>query len=121
MGSHTHPANLHYAPYEIDDPGSGAKIVVDRWGMHVPLDIDAAAEANTLVDPVRAGQRVCIFAAEVAGGASRVVTAQSAINASGSTYMTFDAVDELAILESFPVASGSYEWRVVVESGVTVA
>jgi len=120
MGSHEHPTLIRHAPYEVADPGSGNKIAVDRWGMHVPLDIDAASETNTLVDPVHAGQNVRIFAAAVEAGASRIVTAESSINASGSTYMTFDAVDELAILESFPVGSATYEWRVVVESGVTV-
>lgn len=117
------PGQLHVAPFETLDPGTGVAIVVDRWNQVVPLTIAAnTAETNTLAAPHRAGQKLTIFAANVGASGSRVVTVASAYDAAGGTTLTFDAVDERVVLESVPVGSAgspSYEWRVVDFEGVT--
>jgi len=111
---------LLIAPYEVLDPGTGQAIVVNRWNQHIGLTIAAStAETNTLAAPTQAGQRLSIIAMSVGGAGSRVVTVASAIDSSGHTTMTFDAVDEAVTLEAFPVGSDTYEWRVVFSSGMT--
>lgn len=120
MSAHRLPQDLHKAPYEVADPGDGAKIKVDRWNQHIPLAIGAGAETNELPDPTQAGQRVCIMAVSVGGG-TRAITADSAVNQTGNTVMTFAAVDDLAVLESFPVGGGDYEWRIVANDGAALS
>jgi hypothetical protein len=117
MSAHELPYQLNEAPFEASDPGSGKAIPVDRWNLHIALSI-AGTETNTLAAPTKAGQRVNLFAAVVSSG-SRVVTAASAVNAAGNTKITFDAVDEFVSLESFPVGSGAFEWRVVSYAGAS--
>lgn len=120
MSTHQLPIQLHSAPFETLDPGSGAAIRVDRWNQVVPLTIAAStSETNTLAAPLKAGQRVTIFAASVGSSGSRAVTVASAYDAAGGTVLTFDAVDERVVLESIPVGSGVFEWRVVDFEGVT--
>jgi hypothetical protein len=120
MSAHQLPRELHIAPFEIIDPGDGEAITVDRWNQHVPLEIGAGAETNTLPDPTRAGQRVCLMAFSVGGG-SRAITADSPINQTGNTVMTFAAVDDMIVLESFPVGDGAYEWRAVANDGCALS
>jgi len=122
MSGHRLPADLNLAPFEVADPGDGEALNVDRWNMHVPLTIAAStAETNTLADPTQAGQRVHIIAVAVGAGGSRTITASSALNASAETYMLFDAVDERCVIESVPVGSGDFEWRVTDSENVTVS
>lgn len=123
MSAHNLPAELHNAQYEIVDPGTGAAIIVDRWNLHIPLTIAAsAAETNTLAAPARAGQKLSIIAVSVGSSGSRVITVASAYDQAGGTTLTFDAVDERVVLESYEVGtagSASYEWRVTDFEGVT--
>jgi len=106
---------------EITDPGNGATIEIDRSPLYIPLTIAAStAETNTLPAPVASGHRLTIMAVSVGGSGSRTITCASALDSSGSTYMQFDAVDELAFLESVGVGSDTYEWRVVNSSGVVI-
>ena len=106
------------AVYEVADPGTGRRINVGRWNMHVPLTIAAGvAETNSLGDPIKAGERLCLIAVAVGAGGTRAVTAESPIDADGYTTLTFDAVDDMAILEGFPVGGRAYEWRVTVTGG----
>jgi hypothetical protein len=122
MSAHNTLQELHNGPFEVNDPGTGAAIIVDRWSQFIPLTIAASAsETNTLADPTRAGQRLTLFAKSVGSGGSRVVTAASAIDVAGTTTMTFDAVDDRAILESVTVGDGDYEWRVVDQDGLSQA
>lgn len=120
MSAHNTPNELHLAPYEVTDPGSGVPISVTRWNQHVPIAIGSGAETNTLPDPTQAGQRVSLTAVSDGGG-SRAVTAASAINQAGNTVMTFADVNDSITLESFPTGSGTYKYRVVYNDGVALS
>lgn len=119
---HQLPSALNQAPFEVLDPGTGVAIVVDRWNQHIPLTIAASAsETNTLAAPTKAGQRLCIIAVTVGSGGSRAITAATAINQTGNTIMTFGHQYDAIILESFPVGSGVYRWRVAYNDGVALS
>jgi hypothetical protein len=118
MTAHNTPAELHIAPFQVLDPGTGVAIRVDRWNQVIPLTIAASAsETNTLAAPTGAGQKLTLFAASVGSGGSRVVTVASAIDAAGTTTLTFAAVDDRVTLESVPVTATTYEWRVTSNEG----
>jgi hypothetical protein len=118
MTAHNTPAELHIAPFQVLDPGTGVAIRVDRWNQIIPLTIAASAsETNTLAAPTGAGQKLTLFAASVGSGGSRVVTVASAIDAAGTTTLTFAAVDDRVTLESVPVTATTYEWRVTSNEG----
>lgn len=122
MSAHKLPGELNNAPFETLDPGTGTAIVVDRWNQIIPLTIAASAtETNTLAAPLKAGQKLTLFAASVGSGGKRTVTVASAIDAAGGTTLTFNNVDDRATLESVPVGSGTYEWRVVASEGDVVS
>jgi hypothetical protein len=110
------------APYEILDPGDGNAIIVDRWNNHIPMVIAAStAETGTLQDPVAAGQRVALIAKDVGAAGARAITADSPVNAGGDTVLTFNADYDFILLESFPVAVGGYEWRIIVNESVALS
>jgi len=123
MSAHRLPHDLFMAPYERADPGDGVAITVDRWNTQIPLTIAAStAETNTLATPTRPGQRLVIVAGAVGAGGSREITAAAAVNQTGNTVMTFDAVREALILESIPTGSGTYRWQIMLNEGsVTLA
>lgn len=118
MSAHNTPAELHQAPFETIDPGTGVAIKVNRWNQVIPLTIAASAsETNTLAAPTQAGQKLTLFAASVGSGGTRVVTVASAVDAAGTLTLTFAAVDDRVTLESVPVGSGVYEWRITSNEG----
>lgn len=120
MSGHNTLQEIKNAEHATLDPGSGVAIVVDRFNQVIPLTIAAStSETNTLAAPLSAGNRLRLFAASVGSGGSRTVTVASAINQDGDTTIVFDAVDEWAILESVPVGSDVYEWRVTAAEGAT--
>jgi hypothetical protein len=126
MSAHNLLQQLFVAEYEVADPGSGVPIVVDRQFQTMALTIAASAsETNTLRAPRRAGLEIAIIAKTVGGGGSRTITVKDLagssdeINKDGDSTLVFDSVDEWAVLRSFPVGSGLYEWRVVASEGVT--
>ena len=119
MSGHNIAHELTRAPFEVLDPGSGEAIVVDRYNVTIPLTIGAGAETNTLAAPTNANQRVRIISS-VQGAGSRAITAASSINQTGNTVMTFAAVEDVIVLESFPVGS-AYKWRVVANDGVALS
>jgi hypothetical protein len=113
MSAHALPKELGEAPYEIVDPGSGRAISVVGW-THLPLTIAAStAETNTLASPTKAGQRLSIIAVSVGSSGTRAITVATAVNQAGNTVLTFNAQFDACILESFPVGSGLYRWRIV--------
>lgn len=119
MSAHNIPEQLAQAPYEIVDPGTGAAIPVTKW-THLPLTIGGSAETNTLAAPTKAGQRISIIAVSVGAG-SRAITAATAVNQTGNTVMTFAHQYDAITLESFPVGSGVYRWRIVYNDGVALS
>lgn len=122
MSSHNILPELHNAPFKgVGDPGDGETIRVDRWGMHVAIDIGAGAETNSLPDPTKEGQRLVINT-RTDGGGSRVITADNAINVAGNTIMTFADVGEIIVLESAEISDvGTYRWRVIANDGVALS
>lgn len=120
MSGHRIAFDLHKGAYELSDPGDGAKIAVSQW-CHIALTTGASGETNTLEDPTKAGQRIALTLL-TDGGGDRVITADSAINQTGNTIMTFGAAADSIILESFMVgASGTYKWRVIYNDGVALS
>lgn len=119
MSIHGIQSRLHSGnPTEVTDPGTGKAIVVDRYNQCVPLTIAAnATETNTLAAPTRDGQRLRIIAVSVGSSGTRAVTVASAINAASNTIITFDAVGDMVVLESFPISTTAYAWRVIVSNG----
>jgi hypothetical protein len=121
MSAHNTLQELNDAPVEVLDPGDGAAIRVDRWGMVVPLVIAASAsETNTLPNPTKAGQKLMLLAKTVGSGGTRTITAASAVTLAGDTTIVFNAAGDFAVLESVPAASG-YVWRIVSQGGGTAA
>lgn len=122
MSAHNTLHELFRAPYEVVDPGNGAAINVTRWNQHVPLTIAAStSETNTLAAPTQTGQRVSIIAVSVGGSGQRAITVASSVNQTGNTVLTFAQQFDAITLESFPVGSGVYRWRVVYNDGVALS
>jgi len=119
MSAHNILRELHMAPCEVCDPGTGNPIPVDRWNQIVPIVTGGVGETNTLPNPTQAGQRLGLIC-KTHGGGDRVVTAASAINQAGNTTMTFGVATDLIIVESYPVGTG-YRWRVVANDNVALA
>lgn len=120
MSAHNSATELHLAPFAVTDPGTGEPIGIDRFNQEVALVIAAGvAETNTLPDPPKEGCRLRLFAKSVGSAGTRTVTAASALNAAGDLTMVFAAVDAVAVLESFDVGGGLFEWRIVFSYNVT--
>ncbi len=120
MSGHRLPFDLAKAPYHTADPGDGADISISHWA-HISITTGASGETNTLNNPTNAGQRVAMMMI-TDGGGDRVITCDSAINKAGNTIITFAAVDDSIVLESFLVdSSGNCEWRVVHNNGITLS
>jgi len=121
MSAHNVLQEMNLAEFEVQDPGDGAAILVDRYNAVVPLTVAAAtAETNTLADPDRAGQKVTLVAKSVGAAGSRTVTIASGVNAAGNTTALFDADDEALVLEAVPSGS-SYRWLAVKADGATLS
>jgi hypothetical protein len=118
--SHSLPAKWAEAPVLINDPGTGAAIPVDRSPIAIALTIAASAsETNTLAAPTGPNYKLKIYAATVGSSGTRTITASSGVTADGDTTIVFNAAGDYVVLESFPIGSGSYRWRVVAQEGVT--
>ena len=110
MSKHNVPFNMHHADWEILDPGTGNSIPVDKNGI-MAFSTGASGETNTLARPTAMGQRLTLFMV-ADGGGDRVITADGIFDESSNNTATFDAAQEMLVLESVPTAtSGVYEWR----------
>jgi len=120
MSGHRIQYDLDKGAYELPDPGDAAKIAATQWA-HIAMTTGASGETNTLEDPIKAGQRLALTLL-TDGGGDRVITADSAVNQTGNTIMTFGAAGDSCILESFMVsAAGTYRWRVIYNDGVALS
>lgn len=121
---HDLPFDLTQAPFLVNDPGTGAAIVVSRWNQTVPLRV-AGTETNTLANPLNANQRVRLVC-EIRSSGTRTVTVAAAYNVAGNTTIAFDAVGECAILESVPAGyesdnvTAKFRWKLVSYDGATL-
>lgn len=101
----------------IADPGTGVALPVTASGSIAITT--AAAETNTLPDPLFIGQRLSLIIDVFAVGA-RVITAASGINQTGDTIMTMGAVEDAITLQAMQIA-GALQWRVVFNDGVALS
>ena len=103
-------------PRQIDDPGSAGTISTNQPGY--VLLVSAGAEARTLSDPVYIGQVLDLFF--YTDGGALTATASSPINQTGNTTMLFEDVgDHLRLVGHYNPTDG-WEWRVIVNDGVTL-
>jgi|DEB0MinimDraft_3_1074331.scaffolds.fasta_scaffold00047_19 hypothetical protein len=102
----------------VADPGDAAAIPVNRSGT-VAIATGAGGETNTLAIPGFLGQRL-ILTMDVDGGGDRVITAASAINATGNTVMTFGDARDTIELVAIQLA-GVLAWEVAFNSGVALS
>ena len=103
-------------PRQIDDPGSAGTISTNQPGY--VLLVSAGAEARTLSDPVYIGQVLDLFF--YTDGGALTATASSPINQAGNTTMLFEDVgDHLRLVGHYNPTDG-WEWRVIVNDGVTL-
>lgn len=120
MTGHRIAHDLDNGYYDLPDPGNGADISIVQWS-HIAIVTGASGETNTLNSPTKAGQRVA-FTMLTDGGGDRVITADLPLNQTGNDVMTFGAVGDSCILESFQAATaGLYRWRVVYNDGVALS
>jgi hypothetical protein len=103
-------------PRQIDDPGDAGAISVNQPG-YVQL-VTTGAETRTLADPSYIGQVIDLFF--YTDGGACVITAASPINQTGNTTMTFEDVGDHLQLKGHYNPTDGWEWRVVVNDGVTL-
>ena len=110
-------AAIGVKPRDLGDPGDVGNIETPQSGF-VKL-VTGGAETRTLDDPQFLGQILDLFF-ETDGG-DCVITADSAINQTGNTSMTFaDAGDHIRLVGGRDGA-GAFEWRVLANDGVALS
>lgn len=109
-------ASVVSVPTPTADPGSGVALPSTQ-SASFKLTV-AGAETNTLAAPTAAGLRLIIVVAALSGGGARAITSASKLTnaGSGNTVLTFDAVGEMVVLESFDVGA-AIEWRIMLNIG----
>lgn len=95
------------------DPGDAGTITGDTVG-YLPL-VTGGAETRTLADPdARGGLLILTLLTD---GGDCVVTASTAINATGNTIITFADAGDTCLLVSSETAAGTYVWRYLAGDG----
>lgn len=114
--------NTHHELFTGDavmlDPGDGNPLIVDRDRGIVEL-ITAAAETRTLEDPAKSG--IMLTLTLKTDGGNCVITADTAINASANTIMTFADAADTIVLMSIPDGTSGYKWVVIGNAGVALS
>lgn len=99
------------------DPGDGKDISARLTIDFVALST-SGAETRGLLDPVCEGIELTLAMAD--DGGNCVVTADSAINASSNTIMTFADEGDVIVLKSVRIGNDP-KWRVVGNDGVALS
>ena len=108
-----------YVLLTLADPGTAQAIPVTR-SAQVDMTIGSAgAETNTLAIPAFAGQTLVINAA-VVGTGTRAITASQALNVTGNTIMTFNAVRDCVVLTTIKVGS-ALRWEITYNANVALS
>lgn len=119
MTAHRALEDAYLADHTIADPGNAGEIQPSADLGIVQL-VTAAAETRTLPDPLKAGIRLALTL--MTDGGDCVVTASTAVNATGNNTLTFAEAGDVVDLLSIPDgASGSFMWRVVGNDGVALS
>ncbi len=99
------------------DPGNGGAIDATRSA--ITELTTAGVETRTLPDPRFVGQEINLVF--VSDGGNCTVTADSPINQTGNTVMTFSDVGEVISLVGKYNATDGWEWQVVTNDGVALS
>ncbi len=105
-------------PVKIPDPGDAGTIEISHPGFCELTT--AGAETRTLPDPVFKGQ-IIDFTFIVDDTGDCVVTADSPINQTANTIMTFADIGDHLRLIGFYNATDGWEWRAVANDGVALS
>lgn len=120
MSGHNAAKDLVNAGYDIDSPIHNGTIASPAiQGGVVSLVTGATQQDVSLAAPERAGLEI-VICLQTDGGGNAVVTAASAVNASGNTVMTFDNAGDTISLKAVRVGS-SVAYRVVGNDGVALS
>ena len=119
MSPHTLNAQLGGLTKEIADPGTGKAIVSDFFDAIVPIVTGASGQTNTLPNPNFGGNMLTLWL-KTDGGGDRVITAATAINATGNTIITLNDANDSLTLMSVPSGSG-YRWQEVANKGASLS
>jgi hypothetical protein len=112
------PVSWGYQPSVLTDPGAGGAIPVTEGAAYLAL-VSAGAEARTLPDPQRAGQRLTI-GVKTHGGAITITAASPIDQNAGELTAASTAVGDM--LELVAIDDGAdLEWRIVGNDGFTIA
>mgnify|MGYP000125468559 FL=1 len=101
------------ADHVLRDPGSGGRIAPDK-DLQVCELVTAAAEARTLANPTKAGNRLTLRMKTDGGDCT--VTAANGLNVSGNTTAVFADVGDLLELISVSHTTG-YRWEILANVG----
>lgn len=107
-------------PRQIRDPGDGGQITALSDAVVLLVSNHAGpGETRTLTDPIYPGQTLDLMFESDDGDV--VITADSAVNQTGNTIMTFaDGGDHLRLVGGRDGA-GDLEWRVVANDGISLS
>lgn len=101
------------AEHSLRDPGASGRIVITK-DLAICELVTAAAEARTLDNPTKAGNRLTLRMKTDGGDCT--VTASNGFNVAGNTSAVFADVGDLLELISVSHTSG-YRWEVLVNTG----
>lgn len=101
------------AEHLLRDPGAGGRISVAK-DLAVCELVTAAAEARTLENPTKVGNRLTLRMKTDGGDCT--VTASNGFNVAGNTSAVFADVGDLLELISVSHTSG-YRWEILVNTG----
>lgn len=101
------------ADHVLADPGAG-KTIYTNEDLQICEMVTAAAEARTLANPTKAGNRLTLRLKT--DGGDCVVTASNGFNVAGNTVATFADVGDLLELISVSHTTG-YRWEVLINFG----
>lgn len=114
--------NAHYEEFTGDavilDPGDGETLIVDRNQGMVELET-SSAETRTLEDPSKSG--VLLTLTLKTDGGNCVVTADTAVNATGNNTLTFGDAGDTILLTSIPDGSSGFKWKALANDGVSLS
>lgn len=119
MSPHTLNAQLGGLKKEISDPGTGTPIVSAFFDAVVPIVTGASGQTNTLPNPEHGGNLLTLWL-KTDGGGDRVITAATAINATGNNTITMNDANDSITLMSVPSGSG-YRWQEVANKGASLS
>lgn len=101
------------ADHVLRDPGAGGWIRTDK-DLQICELVTAAAEARTLANPTKAGNRLTLRMRTDGGDCT--VTAPNGLNVAGNTIAVFGDVGDLLELISVSHTTG-FRWEILVNTG----